>query len=93
MKFSTNQKGSSHLVVLLLVVLVAVVGFAGYRVMKNQDASVASTANESTVAASTVPAKIKTKPQAQQASKALDAEAIDKTLDSTQLDSDLNSVL
>ena len=74
------------------VLVLAVVGFAGFRIMKNQDANV----TESTVPtpkAAAVPAKITSKAQAHQAGKALDAEAIDKTLDSSALDSDLKSVL
>ena len=89
-----NQKGSSHLVLLLLVLVLAVVGLAGYRVMKKQDSNIAAVNEPSSVAAApSVPTKIQSKTQAQQASKALDAESIDKTLDSTQLDNDLKSIL
>lgn len=93
MRSTYNQAGSSHLVVVLLVAVLAVVGFAGYRVMQNQNATsqVASTSPVATTA--TVPAKINNKTQAQQAGKALDAEQIDSTLDSAALDSDLNSIL
>ena len=94
MKTSHNQTGSSHLVLLLLVAVFAVVGFAGYRVMKNQDSNTAVSNEPAAVAAApVVPSKIQSKSQAQQASKALDAESIDKNLDSSQLDNDLKSVL
>jgi predicted negative regulator of RcsB-dependent stress response len=93
MKSIRNQFGSSHLVVLLLVAVLAVVGFAGFRVMQNQNAT-SQVDNTSPVATTaSVPSKISNKAQAQQAGKVLDAESIDKTLDSTTLDNDLNSVL
>ena len=91
-KTTRNQNGSSHLVMVLVVALVALIGFAALRVVNNK--STTDTAVVSTpVTTASIPAKIENKTQAAQASKALDAEAIDKSLDSTSLNNDLKSVL
>ena len=92
MKKRTAQAGFSHTMILMSLVLLALIGFAGYRIMNNKPKTVPA---ESTSAApvAQLPAKISTKPQAQQAAKALDKEAIDTSLGSKQLDNDLNSVL
>lgn len=99
-----NQRGSAHTLLLLGILVVAIIGYAGYRVMQHQNdiASKTARSKNSTAPASAppdstssaaIPAKIQTKAQAQQATQALDAELLDTTLDTTQLDSDLNSLL
>jgi hypothetical protein len=88
------QAGFGHVAVVFLIVFVAVVGFAGYKVMSSnsskQDASVAVP-----VAASTVPAQIKTKADLVQTAKVLDnsSSSVDSTLNDTALSSDLNDML
>ncbi len=90
-----DQRGSGHVMLIMLVVVLAAVGFAGYRVMQQQNTSVATADTVSPAPTKSVaePSKINNKTQAAQASKTLDAESIDKTLDSTQLDAELDSVL
>lgn len=88
MKLMHNQKGATHIIAALVIVLVAVVGFAGYRVMdanKDKDGT--------TTTSSQVPDKIQSKNDIEQASTALDSEDSDTTLDPSQLDSDLNDLL
>lgn len=90
--YRNTQHGGSHVVLLIVVVLVAVVGFAAYRVMgaqKKTTVSNATTSGQSTVA---TPAKIQSKADVTQASKSLDSVQIDSGLDSSALDADLNSL-
>jgi hypothetical protein len=85
---SLNQTGVSHLIVVLAVVVLGAVGFASYRVVQmNKPAT-----QDAAVAAKT-PAKIQSKADLEKASKSLDDENVDQTLDSSQLDDDLNSML
>lgn len=86
-----NTQGVSHIVLIALVAIVAVVGFAGYKVLGNNSKQNAST--PSLNQAVTAPDKIKTKADLQQSSRSLDSADVDKSLDSTQLDTDLNDLL
>lgn len=91
MKMHRNQTGASHVVAVLVVVLVAVISFAGYRVMQASK-DTASTPTNSTVA-TTEPAKIQSKADVTATTKALDSDTSDANLDPSQLDGDLNSLL
>jgi predicted negative regulator of RcsB-dependent stress response len=87
-----NQQGSLHLGVLLAVVVVAVVAFAGYRVWSSgQDKTTQTASTQSTG----VPAEIKTKADLTQTSKALDQTGteLDATMNDATLDGDINSML
>jgi predicted negative regulator of RcsB-dependent stress response len=86
-----NARGASHIVVIALVAILAVVGFAGYKVLGNNSKQSASTSSQNQ--AVTAPDKIKTKADLQQSAKSLDGADVDKSLDSTQLDTDLNDLL
>lgn len=90
-----DQRGSSHIVALLFVVIVAAVGFAAYRVMSanKNSSSVANAPTNTLTKPLAAPADIKSKADVQQAAKALDSDQLDKNLDPSQLDSDLNSLL
>lgn len=84
MKLFSNQQGFSHVLVVGLIVVLGVVGFAGYRVMnadKNKDEATA------------VPAKIESKKDVEQAKKSLDTDNLDNDLNPNQLDNDLNDLL
>lgn len=92
MKLSLNQRGSSHLVMLLGVAILAVVVLAGYRVMSH--------ANQGSPASTTVSAKetripndIKTSADISKAQAALETTDVDKNVNPEQLDGDLNAVL
>ncbi len=94
MSHLSDQKGSGHIVLIMSVFVLSVVGFAGYRVMKSQSTKNSPSSSATTVSSATgIPSKISTKAQAKQAIKTLDNEPIDKTLDSSQLNSELSSVL
>ena len=84
-----NQRGSSHLVLILAVIVLAGVSFAGYRVMNSSEAStpdvVSSKAGE--------PDSIKSTADVKKASAALEDTAIDGPVNPAQLDSDMQSLL
>lgn len=84
-----NQRGSSHIVVALALIVVAVAGFAGYRVMNAGNTAAPSEVSRST---SSEPASIKSTADVKKASKALDNTAAD-SVNPSQLDNDLNAVL
>ena len=75
------------------LLVVGIIGFAGYRVMKSQSNKNTKPSTNTVSTTTGVPSKIATKAQAKQAGQALDNESIDKTLDSKQLDTELNNVL
>lgn len=89
-----NQRGVGHIAALLVVVFVAVAGFAGYKVvtMNKTSQPVAAT----TVAASPkVPAKITNKTDLTDASMALDSQSaqVNGSLNDNALNTDLNDML
>lgn len=86
-----NQKGASHLILIGVVVVVAVVGIASFRVLTHSSKQTANNTPLQPVVS--VPNTIANTADASQASKALDAEQIDTNLDGSQLDSDINSML
>jgi hypothetical protein len=85
-----NQKGSLHLGLLLGLVVIVVVAFAGYRVLQRDQA-----AETETTAAASLPAEIKTQEDLTQTSKVLDQTAteLDASLNETALDTDINAML
>lgn len=84
-----NQRGSSHLVAVLAVIVLVGVGAAGYRVMQMGNTTspdvVSSKAGE--------PGSIKSTADVKKASAALDDTAIDGPVNPAQLDSDMQSLL
>jgi hypothetical protein len=78
-----NQKGSGHIVAIVGVLVIAVVAFAGYRVLS---ASKTDTSDTASVKASSsevaAPATIKTKADVTKANTALDSTEIDGSLNS-----------
>ena len=88
-----DQRGSSHIFLLLLLFVFAAICYSGYLVYVKQGTK--PVLNNAATAAKVIPipAKIETKAEAEQASKALDAEAIDTRLDSSQFDNMIKSVL
>ena len=86
MSISLNQRGSSHLVLILAVAVIAAVGVVGYRVVStNSDSAPATTAVTTTTknASSTV----------KSANSDLNSTNVDTSINPDQLDSDLKSVL
>jgi uncharacterized protein HemX len=87
-----NQSGFGHVVLLVLLVAVAVIGFAGYRVWTARNSSTTDTSVSSAIK---VPTTITSKADLIQTSKSLDASAVqlNNSLDASVLDSDVNSML
>ena len=89
-----NQAGSHVVALLFGLLVVGVIGFAGYTVM--QRGSTDDTASTATTATTTkAPTKIESKADLTQASKALDdtASSVDSSLNDNSLNSDLNDLL
>jgi hypothetical protein len=90
-KFS--QAGFSHHLIIGLIVFLAIVGFAGYKVvtMNRTATPTSSTAADSKVASDT----LKTQADLTATGKELDADSddINSSLNDTQLDADLNAML
>lgn len=90
---SINQQGFEAVIVGVVLLFVAVIGFAGFKVMSmNKSAETASSIPTTKVGA--VP-PIKTKSDLSKIDKALESSAIetDKNLDSKALDADLETLL
>lgn len=93
MKSPLNQKGASHLVAVLAVVVIAAIGLIGFKVMNaNEDSTETASSSTSQSANTSDAATIKSRADVQQASKDLDSTSLND-VDPSQLDSDLNSIL
>lgn len=82
-----RQKGAGHIVALLAVVVIAVVGIAGFVVMNAQD----STPAETTATQEVSPEQA----ELAETSKELDQanSELDESLDTTELDKDIDAML
>lgn len=83
-----TQNGFGLVPVLLIVVVVGLVAFAGYRVL-NKDTSVADSTSQQAAA----PDSIQNAEDLDAASKALDETSVDEGMNADQLDSDIESLL
>ena len=83
---SHSERGAGHIVAVLLVVVIAVVGFAGYTVMKSQD-------NNKT--ATTTQQKVDAVPDLKQADASLNDtdKELQTSLDTSALDEDIDAML
>lgn len=88
MRTAFNQKGFSHTLVLVAAVVIAVVSVVGLRLLDG-GAPTGSQPSSSAV----LPANIKTQADLNQAQKALDATAVDSSVNPEQLDTDINALL
>lgn len=89
---SFNQAGIGHIVLVAVLLLVGVIGFAGYQVVQK---NAAKTEVAQTAPAETAPASIKSKADLEKTEKALagsDAE-LDSSLNDKALDADIDSML
>ena len=91
-----NHKGSSHIVLILAVAVIAAVGVVGYRVVSNNasdqtdsSSNISSAENHSV----SIPKQFNNTADINQASKALDNTQVDSSINPNQLDQDLNSLL
>ncbi len=89
---SLNQTGIGHVIAVAVLLLVGVIGFAGYQVVQK---NAAKTEVAQTAPVETAPDPIKTKADLQKTEKALagsDAE-LDSSLNDKALDADIDSML
>jgi Tfp pilus assembly protein PilX len=86
-----RQTGFAHLALLILLVVAAVVAFAGYKVVKNHQDQTA--ANKTSTAVIESAGTIKSAADLDSAAATLNNESVDSDLNPSQLDSDVNSVL
>lgn len=93
MKSRLNQFGVGHIAAVFVLVFLAVVGFAGYKVW-SLNRPVADTVS-SVSAKPVVPAKINSKADLGKAAKALDSSSgdVNNNLNDNSLNSDLNDML
>lgn len=96
MKFTQqNQQGFSVVEAVIILVIAAGVGLAGYKVYQHSHSSQSKgqAANSSAPSATSFPAKITSTNDVKQASKALEAQQIKTKLNPTQLDQYVKSLL
>lgn len=93
MKSHLNQSGVGHVVAVGVVLFLLVAGFAGYKIITMNRSTNAPVGAAATTAK--VPAKISSKADLVQASKALDNSSSDVNsgLNDSSLDADLNDML
>ncbi len=84
-----NQRGSSHLVLVIAVLSLVVISAVGYQVM-NSSNEPSSSVNSSKTGE---PDSIKSSADLKRASAALEDTSIDGAVDPDQLDSDINALL
>lgn len=85
----TNQSGIAHLAILLLLVLVAVAGFAAYRVTQANNDSVSNQSPTFTVKQAE---NIKSKTDLVNAQNSVLQQNIENDLDPSQFDEDINNL-
>ena len=91
---STDTKGFAVLGLVLIVLLVGVIGFAGWTVYSNSKDDTNSTATSEQVAADeTAEQTINTASDIDTSTQELDSADIDSQLDTSGLDEDINAVL
>ena len=91
MKNTKNQSGFGHLVLFLcLALVVGVVGFAGYRVMNNNNDELSS--NTAKTAQTEAPATITTNKDLLESQNAVNNSDIDGDLDTSALDQDIDAL-
>ena len=86
MKYSLSERGAGHIVAVLLVVVLAVVGFGGYAVMKSQDNKAKTVSTQQ---------KVEAVPELKQADTTLSDTntELDASLDTSALDQDIDAML
>lgn len=89
-----DQKGASHIVAIVGVLVIAVVAFVGYRVLNNTTptASSSTPAVSTNLASSTTPAQIKNAADLKKAANDLSSTSIDGAVNPNSLDNDLSAL-
>lgn len=86
-----TQKGFAHLALVLLLLVVAVVAFAGYRVVKDRQDKTA--ANKTSTAITNSSQTINSKADLDKAANTLNSQSVDSDLNPSSLDSDISNLL
>jgi uncharacterized protein HemX len=86
----SKQTGFAHLALILLLVVVAVIAFAGYKVVKNQEAK--TTANQTSATTANTPT-INSSTDLDKAAATLNSQSVDGDLNPDSLNSDVSSLL
>ena len=87
---SKQQSGSSHVVVLLAIVVIAAIAGIGLKVMNKTKTAEVVTQSVATV--EKAPATIKSKADVKEAKKAVDAIPVEKDLNASQFDADISAL-
>ena len=85
------QTGFAHLALVLLLLVMVVVAFAGYRVVKNRQDKM--DANTTSTAITNSAQTINSKADLDKAANSLNSQSVDSTLNPASLDSDVSSLL
>lgn len=93
MKIHNNQSGAGHILAVLGVVVAVAVAAAGYRVMNASPTETADSPVLQSRAKADVPSKIENKADVKKADKALDSTNVDNSINSSQLDGDIDAML
>lgn len=86
----SNQRGSSHIVAVLGVLVIALVAFAGYRVLNTVEPEASS--DTAVVSENKIPSKIDSDADVKKAENALNSTAIDSDINPDTLNDDINSL-
>lgn len=92
MKVAQHERGSSHLVLILAVAVLAAIGVIGYRVTQTDTSSVVST-SVAPVQNSAAPDKLESAADLKKAEASLDSTSIDSSVNPNQLDDDISALL
>ena len=93
MKTINNNSGFSIIPVLLLVVVVAIAGFVGWRVYDTQNTTKNNTNLSTPATKQSTEQPIKSKADLEKDQSALDSSNVDGDLDTTAISQDLNNLL
>lgn len=91
MKNIKSQKGFAHLALVLLILVMAVVAFAGYRVVKSHQDKTA--ANQTSTAISPKAQTIQSRADLNTAANELNQQPVDSDLNPNSLNSDISNLL
>lgn len=87
-----SNKGSVPIILIVAIVTVCVVGFAGYRVMHRDDAE-SNRSSTQEVTTKSVPQEFKNTADINQAEQALDSDGSDTSLNPNTVDGDIRTLL
>lgn len=92
------QNGFTHIALLIALVVIGVIGVAGWQVQKNSSKTTKSSSTaltapvKATAITETVPGTLSTKSDLQKAVKVTDDSSIEVDLDASSLDDDINNL-